>query len=330
MEDNDLAFVRIPSDSPFRQSWNRFKNADRMVIHWEAKGRPGGAIVEEILDVSPRFDVGEHIIVLTTDPTHEDVVYFSELGIKRIIRIRNREKERAQAAAELKHHLLTPVGRDNKEKAWLKVLRAIDTLPPEAPITFIEKLDKTIERLRDQTPSARYLDASASIAFRMGDPDRAHKLWMSALDRNPNYYRTYHNLIAFHRHTGKNSDAMALMQKMQELNKANISRLVGMGELQMETEDEARAEFYFKSALDRDQQCAGALNGLAEIRFHQGDLEESRRLLAKSHLAYKAAANLNKLGSWFSCGGAPVQTFTRLRCILQQTQRRFTCRVSFL
>ena len=39
-----------------------------------------------------------------------------------------------------------------------------------------------------------------------------------------------------------------------------------------------------------------ALNGMAEIRFHQGDLEESRRLLARSQLAYKTAANLNQMG----------------------------------
>src|SRR5690606_37509108 len=39
-----------------------------------------------------------------------------------------------------------------------------------------------------------------------------------------------------------------------------------------------------------------ALNGLAEIRFHQGNLEESRRLLSRSNLAYKTAANLNRAG----------------------------------
>src|SRR5690606_21046520 len=100
-----------------------------------------------------------HVIILTTNPTHEDVVYFSELGIKRIIRLRNREKERQQAFEELSAHLMTPVGRDLKEKAWLKVLRAIDTLPEDPPDTVIEKLEKTIQKLRDATPSARYLDA---------------------------------------------------------------------------------------------------------------------------------------------------------------------------
>src|SRR5207244_11007465 len=54
--------------------------------------------------------------------------------------------------------------------------------------------------------------------------------------------------------------------------------------------------FYFKSALERDSYCSGALNGLAEIRFNQGDLEESRRLLARSQLAYKTAATLNQQG----------------------------------
>jgi len=86
------------------------------------------------------------------------------------------------------------------------------------------------------------------------------------------------------------------MQKMHELNKANVSRLVGMGEVQLELNDAVKAEFYFNSALDRDAYCSGALNGLAEIRFHQGNLEESRRLLSRSNLAYKTAANLNKTG----------------------------------
>lgn len=296
MEQTKLSYVRVPSHSPFRQSWNRFKHANRMVIHWEAKGRPGGAIVEEIADVAPRYDIGENIIILTTNPTHEDVVYFSELGIKRIILLRNRDRDRQHAFDELATHLTSSVGRDHKEKVWLKVLRAIDTLPPEPPETIVDKLEKTIQRLRDQTPSARYLDAMATISFFRGDDKEATRRWHAALDRNPNYYRTYHNLIRFHRIRGRLDEAMALMQKMQELNKANIARLVGMGELQMQLADDERAEFYFKSALDRDGQCAGALNGLAEIRFHQGDLEESRQLLAKSHLAYKAAANLNRLG----------------------------------
>jgi hypothetical protein len=83
--------VRLTASTTIRHSWTRFKDAHCILIHWESKSRSGGAIIEEILDVDPRYDVANKIIVLTTNPIHEDVVYFSELGIKRIIRIRNRD-----------------------------------------------------------------------------------------------------------------------------------------------------------------------------------------------------------------------------------------------
>ena len=77
--------------------------------------RSGGAVIEEILDVQPNFDVGERIIVLTTNPTHEDVVYFCELGVRRIIRLRNRDKDLIQAGRELDVHLTAAPEHDRKE-----------------------------------------------------------------------------------------------------------------------------------------------------------------------------------------------------------------------
>jgi pentatricopeptide repeat protein len=291
-----VEYVRLPSTVPIRQSWDRLKNAGRMIIHWEAKQRSGGAIVEEILDSSPNFDVAERLIVLTTNPTHEDVVYFSELGLRRIIKLRHRDKEVAQARIESAHHISEPPSKDKVELAWRKALYLLDTLPDDVDAETLAKIESTVRKLKPEEFTARYLDAMAKIAMFKEDDKSALKGWHAALDKNPNYYRTYHNLISYHRKRGNLQDALGLMQKMQELNKSNISRIVGMGEIQMDLHDHARAEFYFKSALDRDQYCSGALNGLAEIRFHQGDLEESRRLLAKSQLAYKTASNLNRAG----------------------------------
>lgn len=290
------AHVRLPSTVPIRQSWERLRNARRIVIHWEAKDRSGGALVEEILDVQPNFDTGDHIVILTTNPTHEDVVYFSELGVRRIIRLRNREKDLIQAGRELDVHLGAEPDRDPVEDAWRKITYALDTLPDDVPPETLAKIEDSVRRLKPAEFTARYLDALAKISMYKEDDESALKGWYAALDKNPNYYRTYHNLIAFHRRRGRHQEALGLMQKMHELNKSNISRLVGMGEVQMAQGDHTKAEFYFKSALDRDAYCSGALNGLAEIRFHQGDLEESRRLLSRSQLAYKTAASLNQSG----------------------------------
>jgi tetratricopeptide (TPR) repeat protein len=291
-----LAHVRVPSNIPIRPSWDRFKNTPRVIVHWEARQRSGGAMIEEILDVQPNFDVGEKIVVLTTNPTHEDVVYFAELGVRRILRVRNRDKELGEAARELDAHVLAPEGHDKVEQAWRRVLYVLDTLPDNVTPEMLARVEDNVRRLKPPEFTARYLDAMAKINMLKEHDDAALKAWYAALDKNPNYYRAYRNLIHFHRKRGRLPEALALMQKMHELNKQSVQRLIEMGEIQMQLHDAVKAEFYFKSALDRDTYASGALNGLAEIRFHQGDLEESRKLLARSHLAYKTAANLNNLG----------------------------------
>jgi len=296
LERKDASFVRLPSTVPIRQSWARFKAAPRMIIHWESKRRSGGAIIEEILDVAPNFNVGEHVIVLTTNPTHEDVVYFSELGIRRIIRIRNRDKDLQSASDELIEHLLEDGAKNKAEVAWNKLLQSIDTTPADAPANFVERVTAAVQKLKPQTLNARWLDAAGSVAALSNMDDDAIKYWHRALDKNPNYFRTYKNLIKFYRQRSKLAEAMKLMQKMHALNKDSISRMVSMGEVQMLMKDFDKAEFFFKSALERDNFSSGALNGLAEIRFNQGELEETRALLARSHLGYKAASVMNRQG----------------------------------
>jgi len=293
----NLQHVRVPSSTPFRQSWNRFKNAQRIIIYWENKFRSGGAIIEEIIDVSPVFDISENVIVITSNPTHEDVVYFSELGVRRIVKLRNRDKELEQAGREIIHHVTVGAPEDKTEATWRKILRAIDHLTVEAPAERVTRYKETINSLQSgKEETARYLDAAASIAYFQNEPALAQTLWEKALDKNPNYYRSYNNLIHFFQKTGKLQESFALMQKMQELNKSSISRLVNMGEIHVEMGDDERGEHYFNSALTRDNYCSGALNGLAEMRFRQGDLDASRKLLARSNLAYKVAATLNKRG----------------------------------
>jgi len=293
--------VRLPSSVPLRPSWNRFKHSEPIVIHWESKHRSGGAIVEEILDIAPKFNVGERIIVLTTNPTHEDVVYFSELGIRRIIRLRARDKDLEKAALEFAQHFQAcqnaAPDTSRGEAAWRHILQQLDSLPKNPESATLDALQATVDQLNgDTTPTARYLDACAHISAHRGNNEGAVKLWQQALDKNPNYFRAYHGIIRNYRATGRLREALALMQKMQEMNRSNISRTVGIGEVLLELEDDKKAEHYFRSALERDSFCSGALNGLAEIKFRQGDLDESRKLLSRSHLAYRAAAKLNNQG----------------------------------
>ncbi len=289
--------VRIPSSVPLRQSWQRFKDAGRLIIYWENKHRSGGAIVEEILDVSPVYDIADNVIVLTSNPTHEDVVYFSELGIRRIIRLRNRDKELVQSATELVQHIRNTNPEERAEIAWRRILRTLDHLQADVSQEKLDKLEDSIEQLsRDHAGTARYLDAKATVAAYRGSHQDALRMWQNALDKNPNYYRTFNNLIRFFMSIGQLKESFSLMQKMQSMNRSSISRLVNMGEIHVKMGDDERAEHFFKSALDRDNYCSGALNGLAEIRFRQGDLDESRKLLSRSSLAYKVAQELNSRG----------------------------------
>jgi tetratricopeptide (TPR) repeat protein len=292
----NLDHVRLPSTVPIRSSWPRFSKTDYVIIHWESKDRGGGAIVEEILEVDKSFDIRSKVIVLTTNPTHEDVVYFSELGIRKILRLRHRDKDMAAAARDLaamiKVENLSP-----DEQLWNSLLNKIDQVKNLSESTpHLAEIESLVMRLAPAEPTARHLDALASLYSLKKLDDHALKTWHQALSCNPNYVRSYHNMMGHYRARNNFKEAYALLQKMHELNKSNISRLIDMGEIQMEIGDSSRAEFYFKSALTRDAYASRALNGLAEIKFHQGHLDESRQLLAKSQLAYKTAHTLNRQG----------------------------------
>lgn len=292
-------FVRLPSDTAIRNSWERFKSAPRIIIHWEAKNRSGGAIVEEILDVAPHFDTGERVLIISTNPTHEDVVYFSELGLRRIMHLRNINTQLETSASEIINHLSSPPERNKLERLWRKLILTVDALHTNTDPSILSDLEVKIEELKKlegDKLSARYFDLKAIVNFQRRDLAEAKKLWMQAIEKNPKYYRAYNGMIRYLRETGEFDEAFALMQKLQDQNKASISRLVAMGELRVDIKDDERGEHYFKSALDRDPYSAGALNGLAEIRFRQGDLDESRLLLSRSHQAEKIASKLNMLG----------------------------------
>ncbi len=296
----DQEYLRLPGTTPIRRSWERFKNAPRIIIHWENKSRSGGAIIEEILDVDPLYSVAEKIIVVSTNPTHEDVVYFSELGVRRVLRLRNHEKHLKASEKELYNHLRALPDRSDTDRLWRKLMFSIDTIDEEnLTVDFINNLEQKLDTIVEtcsEAESARHLELRASIAALRKQDGQAADLWLRAIDKNPNYYRAHNNLIKFYLATGQKEEALSLMQRMQRLNKSNISRLVAMGQIHLEQDETRKAEHLFKSALERDKYCNGALNGMAEIRFKQGDLEESRKLLARSTKAEQAASRFNLMG----------------------------------
>jgi tetratricopeptide (TPR) repeat protein len=298
LKSRNIEFVKMHTLTPLRHSWDRFRSADYVIVHWEAQRRTGGAIVEEILESEPNFDVGERIIVISTNPTREDVVYFSELGLRKIVRLRNRDREIMQATQELTNHLRSNHMINPVEHAWRSVLRAIDILPTPPEGAHALRIEGALERLKakDNRLTARYLDALANLRFKQDRLQEAQDLWMKALDLNSNYFRSYHGVIRLQRKMGQYDKAYALMQKLHALNRNHISRLTDMGEIQVKLGEETRAEHYFKTALDRDAHCSKALNGLAGIRFRAGALDESRKLLAKSRHAYEIARELNEHG----------------------------------
>ncbi|MDA9951103.1 hypothetical protein N9D31_00885 [Oligoflexaceae bacterium] len=291
-------YVKLPSDLAIRKSWNRFGSAKHIVIHWEGRHRRGGAIIEEIIDVDRNFDVSSRIIVITTEPAREDVVYFGELGIKKIVRLRNNKRYFEQT-----HHLLHRLvaegeNPDHSSVKWRQTLKSLDDLNLESKSTLVDACEKSISNLRadENEDTARYFDAMGSIHFLKENFDGAKVCFTKALDQNSQYYRSYTNLIKLHIHQNELDSAMALCKKMQSLNKDNIARLVDMGEVYYLKGELDRSEHAFKQALERDSYCGKALNGLAQIHFDKDEIHKSRELLAKSDLAFVIARKLNQEG----------------------------------
>ena len=292
----DIPHVRLPSTVPLRHSWERFRRAKHMIIHWECTNRSGGAIVEEILSIQPNFDISGRVIVLTTHPTHEDVVQFAELGVTRIVRLRQREQELAAAGRELDMHLTASAAPNPTEELWRKLQRICDSLSPEAPKETLQYIEQHLAKLAAGGLTARYHDIEAKLHAAKGNEQAAVASWHESLDKNPKFYRAYDGLIALYKTNGKLAEALALLQKLQTLCRQSTSRLVSMAEIHTKRQDFDHAEFCFRSALERDAYCSGALSGLAELRFHAGDLEQARSLLSRSQLVHRTASNLNQHG----------------------------------
>ena len=294
-----LNHIRVHSDTNIRKNWDRFKGAKKIIIFWENEGRIGGPIIEEIYDIDTNAFLNDAIIVVTLEPTRDDIVYFNELILNRIVILSNRSSDRQKIERELKIHMKSSPTKNRIEYAWQKILKSIHILNQPVNPNHLNQLKSAVSKLRfeiDRKPTPYFYDATGSIAFFQGNLEEAEISWHEALTLNPNYYRSYNKLIDYYQKTHQYEKSLSLMSKMQALNKNNIGRLVKIGQIYSHLNQYEKAEHYFLSALSKDKYCCGALNGLAAIRFHQGNLNESRQLLSQSSLSSEMASDLNKQG----------------------------------
>ncbi len=299
-------FLKMPSDVPLRSNWQQFELTPFFIVHWESSKRPAGALIEELLEVERSSDPTNKVIVITTNPVHEDVVYFSELGLTKIIRVRNRDVDLNSATKDLCKHILCVKTKNlDIDSQWRQLRVRIERLPENPSQQDHLDIEKCIIRLAEQAhqTSARRLEAEAALALKNNNPTKAAQLALTAIDQNPNFFRAWNTLIAAKQASGEHQEAYALLQKMQLRNRDCVSRISAMGHALIAMNDLGKAEQFFQSAIDRDPYCSSALNGMAEIKFLQHDLDEAKMLLSKSSKAHELAVKLNSSGVLLSRQG---------------------------
>lgn len=289
----------VDSKTSLRSLWSRVHKTPKIILHWECQKRLGGTIIEELLEIAPRFDIEERLIVLSSDPHPEDRIYFAELGLTQVIHMSNKGTPMKKALTQLKGRLLDPTGVSAKrEKLWRKVFYSVEQVKPSTDHSLVTKLRTQIEKAGelDQKSSARYYYAKGLLALHLGHEYDAEDIWEGCLKLDTHYYPARIKLIELDCNRGEYEKALTSLKTLQRRNKNNVARLVKIGELHHKLKDLQKGEHYFKAALSKDENCSPALNGLAAVRFEQGRLVESRELLAKSKMAARMASRLNQQG----------------------------------
>ena len=277
--------LRINSSFSFKSNWNRFKNSRRIIILWENKFRPYGSIIEEMKTIDPSADIEDKIVIITSAPLRQDVIYFYELGLFHIIRLENNKPQLARARKELLEtfHDVSDKRKDQK-RAWTKIGRVLDSVISKPSKDLISRLDHISQSFAQlgAAENAVYFDIRATLAFVRGEHQQAIELWEEARNRNPNYHRATNGLINAYQKIGENQKALALIKRMHTINNRNLSRITKMGETYLELNNPYQAEGCFLRAIENDKYSDRARNGMAEVKFLQGDLMEAKELLSKA------------------------------------------------
>ncbi|MEY4631150.1 MAG: hypothetical protein RIQ81_1270 [Pseudomonadota bacterium] len=131
--------MRLSSRVPVRDSKARFAGGMPVILNWDCKLRQAGALVEDLALLAGDAGVGDRVIVLASSPTREDAIYFGELGIDRVITLRNRDVDLARSTRVFLAHwrdavaglAVKPQGSDparksSADKQWRALLRHVD------------------------------------------------------------------------------------------------------------------------------------------------------------------------------------------------------------
>ena len=292
-----LRFVRFSSGVKFRDLLPRFYNAERIVIHWEAEKRSGGALIEELREVDQGFPIAEKVVVLISKPTHQDIYYCRELGIEKIVRT----SPHRVAGVKVKEDICRCLGDKSlvfgQDKGfWSRVHSIVDKNPfglSERECLKLEEMAQTYLSKKNLKKTATTCDLYGYIAANRNE-ELADQHWFEALELNPNYMRPYHSLLLFYEHHKQYEKAVGILQKLHYRNRHSLERLVKLGELHRLMKKDAKSEHYFKMALERDGECARAANGLSEIMVDQQRYDELTLLLTRPLDLDRFASYLNR------------------------------------
>ena len=291
-------YTRLKANTSIKHSWHRIENSAFILVHWGGDQISGASILEQIKACDPKFDIAEKVIILMENPTQEDVIYFAELGIYKTVNITSAQKNLEISIAEIQKSLKTIEGT-KEDIFWRKFISLFNNLPPDPSPAIIEKLEAKLLDFQKKTgekESSRFLDLKGSILLHKKDVKAAEECFKGAIEKNPKYFRAQNNLVTLLRKQQRYHEALTLLKSLHEQNKLNIQRMATMGQVWVDLKDDAKAEHYFKSSLERDRSCDEALNGMADIRFRQNRLEEAKIFLAKSESASYAARKFNNKG----------------------------------
>ena len=121
LESNRIPFIHMSSDTSIRKSWSRISSSPKILIHWETRFRHGGAIVEELLSVAPKFELEDRLIICS-DPSPEDLVYLDELQISNVVILRRNQFDIRKSYQELKGIFFDDSSTEVKHsKVWRKL-----------------------------------------------------------------------------------------------------------------------------------------------------------------------------------------------------------------
>ena len=292
-----IPHVRIDPEVDTSRWFGRFQTAPHLFYHWESARQSRGVLIEDLVEHTPLYDVADRLIILTSTPTREDVIAFHELGIQRVVRINRTKTGKEKARREIEIHCRS-LG-DKTKLRWLRLQRLLNNLTPDSPAEQREQATLMLEKLNAESGyryKAMHTEAKATLHLINGQEERAEELWKRSIEMNPNFYRAYNNLARYYESVGRTAEALAIHQKLQNLNRDNIGRMVSIATLHHSRQDLHKAEHYYQLALEKNPLCAAARNGMARLAFDAGDYEGAKNWLARSGKTDDIASNLNEKG----------------------------------